>query len=628
MPFGYNGQILEIDLTTQEKRILHPEESLYRLLGGGSALGVYWILKYTPANVDAFDPRNTLVFSVSVLTGAPVSGLSRMNVAAKSPLTGAIGDSQSGGFFPAELKFSGFDAIIVRGRSKNPVYLWINNGDVEIRKAEHLWGKMTADVETLIHEELKDPKIKIAQCGIAGENRVRFASIMTNANRANGRTGMGAVMASKNLKAIAVRGTVKPDIANVDKLSELARTGVRNLKQSGSYGLSLSGTAGAVNWQSQVGGLPTNNYNSGIFPNCEALDGETINKKILVKRDTCYGCVVRCKPVVHVDSNHYPVDEIYGGPEYETLATFGSYCGIDNLAAVAYMNQLCNMYGLDTITCGATIAWAMECFENGKITQDQTDGLELRFGNYKAACELVKKIACREGIGEILAEGSARAATVFGKGTEKFLITVKGQELPGHMPQKKASLGLIYAVNPFGADHQSSEHDGAYTQITDRLNSLNLTDPQPENILGEEKVRFAAITQCLYASMDSLCACQFVYGVGWQLYGPQDFVDIINSITGWNITVSELLELGMRRIYLMRIFNYREGFSSEDDRLPPKLYKPLKGGPTDGVKLDEGEITKAVRSYYMQIGLKQKTGEPCKEIMQVLHLDSLGIEVE
>ena len=628
MPFGYTGKILEVNLTTRKWAIIQPEETLYQRLGGGSALGVYWVLKDTPAQVDALDPQNTLVFSVSVVTGAPISGLSRMNVAAKSPLTGAIGDSQSGGFFPVELKFAGYDAIIVRGRAQAPVYLWIKNEQVEIRTAGHLWGKMTAEVETLIREELGDPKIQIAQCGIAGEHGVRFASIMTNANRANGRTGMGAVMASKNLKAIAVRGTTRPVLADPEKLRKLAHAGVQNLKRSGSYGLSLAGTAGAVNWQNQVGGLPTRNYSSGVFEEYQNLDGETINKEILVKRDTCYGCVVRCKPVVHVDSVRYPVDAIYGGPEYETLATFGSYCGIGNLHAVAYMNQLCNMYGMDTITCGATIAWAMECFEKGKINAAQLDGLELKFGNYEAAIAMVKKIAFCDGAGKVLAEGSARASEIFKNDTQDLLITVKGQELPAHMPQNKASLGLIYAVNPFGADHQSSEHDGAYTQPTERMDALLLNDPQPENVLNEEKVRYASITQCFYAAMDSLCACQFVYGAGWQLYGPQDLVEIVNAVTGWKMTIRDLLDIGMRRIYLMRIFNYREGFTRIDDKLPRKLFHPLIGGATDGVKLKTSDFENALDAYYEQMGLQKESGKPLVEMLKTLNLEIMCAGLE
>ena len=628
MSLGYNGKILNVDLTKQIWQIQSLGDILYKKLGGGSALGVYLVLQNTPACIDALDPANTLVFSVSAITGAPISGLSRMNVTAKSPLTGGIGDSQSGGFFPVEMKFSGFDAIVVKGHAVSPVYLWINDGEIELRNAQQLWGKTTAEVECLIRDELRDHRIQIAQCGLAGENGVRFASIMTNANRANGRTGMGAVMASKNLKAIAVRGKKRPALANPEELQKIAKSGVQNLRNSGSFGLSLSGTAGAIAWQNQVGGLPSYNYRSGVFEESQNLDGETINQEILVKRDTCYGCAVRCKPVVRVDSDQFPVEEVYGGPEYETLATFGSYCGIGNLHAVAYMNQLCNMYGMDTITCGATIAWAMECREKGRITLEQLDGVDLRFGNERAAVQMVEKIARCDGVGGILAQGSAKAAIIFGEGTEEFLITVKGQELPAHMPQKKASLGLIYAVNPFGADHQSSEHDAAYIQQNERMTELGLTNPQAEDILNDEKAHYAYITQCLYASMDSLCACQFVYGAGWQLYGPDDLVKIVRAITGWEFTLPNLLDIGKRRILLMRVFNNREGFTVKDDSLPRRLFEPLVAGPTDKKKIDRATFNKELEIYYRYAGIEKDTGEPTQETMKFLNLNEISDMLE
>lgn len=615
---GPMGKILRIDLSQHKLEITELDENVYRKLGGGSGLGVCLVFRHTPPGVDALKPQNTLVFSVSAVTGAPISGLSRMNVAAKSPLTGAIGDSQSGGFFPAQLKFTGYDALVFTGRSSSPVYLYIHDGHAEIRDASHLWGRSTARVEQMIKDELQDERVQIAQCGIAAENGVSFASIMTNANRANGRTGMGCVMASKNLKAVVVRGKQKIKIADPDKLRELSRWGVDNLKSSGSFGLHLAGTAGAVAWQDQVGGLPTHNYSSGTFAGAKNLDGQTINEQILVKRDTCYACAVRCKPVVEVRSERFPVEQIYGGPEYETVATFGSYCGIDDLHAVAYMSQLCNKYGMDTITCGATIAWAMECYENGLLTIQDLDGVDLRFGNWEGAIQMVEKIAHAEGVGAILAQGSAKAAQHFQNGTEELLITCKGQEMPAHMPQNKASLSLIYAVNPFGADHQSSEHDAAYMQATDRLQQLGLTDPQPEDSLSVEKVRFAYLTQCLYAAMDSLCACQFVYGAGWQLYGPQDLVDVVNAVTGWEITLSDLLDIGRRRLVLMRLFNCREGFTTLDDRAPQKIFRPLKGGVSDGSKVDRAAWEKALQEYYRIAGIDPDTGKPTMNSMKIL----------
>ncbi len=571
MSYGYTGQILHVDLTTGEVEIEHPEESFYRFYLGGSALGLYYLLRNTPPGADPLGSDNTLVFALSVLTGAPISGQSRMTVLAKSPLTGAVGDSQSGGFFPAELKFSGFDAIVIRGRSETPVYLWIHDGKVELRSAEHLWGLTTGEAQTRICEELGDDRIEIAQCGPAGEKLVRFAAILNMVNRANGRTGMGAVMGSKNLRAVAVRGTAKPLLADKGSLADLARWGVANFEESSISSLRCYGTAGSVNYQNSAGGLPTHNWKSGHFEEAEALDGMTMAKSILKNRDTCYACTVRCKRVVEVTEGPFKIDPRYGGPEYETLAAFGSYCGVADLEAVAYANQLCNMYGMDTISCGAAIAWAMDCFEHGVLTAKHTGGIELRFGDAKGMIRITKMIARREGFGDLLAEGSARAAAQIGPDAEDLVVAVKQQELPAHMPQVKPSLALIYAVNPFGADHMSSEHDSSYAYYSERLAEIGLTDPQASHDLNQEKVRYALITQYAYSCLDSLNVCKFVFGPAWHLYGMNQLADAVCAITGWDLTVKDLLRLGERRLNLLRAFNARDMIGRQVDRLPRKL---------------------------------------------------------
>ena len=341
MPHGYTGKILHVHLDTPTLEIETPPESFYRTFLGGSAMGAYYLLQNTPPHADPLGPENTLALMLGVITGAPISGQSRLTAVAKSPLTDAVGDSQCGGFFPAELNFAGFDGIVVHGQAKNPVYLWITAGEAELRPAEHLWGKTTAEVDDLLFEELGDKKIQVMQTGIAGENGVRYAAIMNMANRANGRTGMGAVMAAKNLKAIAVRGKQRPSLADKKGLNELARWGSGNFEDSDVYGLGLLGTAEVLGFQQSDGGLPTRNWVSGSFDGWQSIDGKTMAQTILKERDTCYACTVRCKRVVESESP-YPVAARYGGPEYETLATFGSYCGIDNLAAISYANQLCN----------------------------------------------------------------------------------------------------------------------------------------------------------------------------------------------------------------------------------------------------------------------------------------------
>ena len=496
MAYGYTGRILHVDLTEGRLWVETPPETFYRTYMGGSAMGLYYILRELPPGLDPFDPRNVLTLFLSPLTGAPVSGQSRLMANAKSPLTGAIGDSQSGGFFPAELKYAGFDGLVIRGQAPRPVYLRIHDGEAELRDAAHLWGRTTGEVEEILYEELGDDQIEVAQIGPAGERRVRFAAIIHMANRAHGRTGMGAVMGSKNLKAIAVRGRHKVAVADPKALAALAQWDARPIESNPDVqGLALYGTASVVAWQQMAGTLPTRNYTAGQFEGFERITGERMAETILKDRDTCYACVVRCKRVVEAEWNGRRVDPRYGGPEYETIATFGSYCGIDDLEAIALANQLCNQYGVDTISCGATIAWAMECFENGVLTEAEI-GFPLRFGDAAAMLRLLEMILRREGIGDVLAEGSARAADRLGKGHE-FLITVKGQEAPAHMPQAKRSLGLIYAVNPFGADHQSSEHDPMYEEgasdlYLSRLARLGLTDPRPPYSLDAEKIRGAA----------------------------------------------------------------------------------------------------------------------------------------
>ncbi len=635
MLHGYNGKILHVDLTHKKISVEEPGEAFYRKYMGGSAMAMHYILNEMPANADPLGAENVLVLALSVLTGSPISGQSRMTAAAKSPLTGAIGDSQGGGYFPAELKFAGFDAIVIKGKAAKPVYLWINDGNYELRDAEHLWGKITGEVEMSLKKELGDNKIEVLQVGPAGEKGVRFAGIFSMSNRANGRTGMGAVMGSKNLKAIAVRGKKRPSVADKGKLNQLAKWGAENLDQSGIAGLAKYGTAETTGANQTIGTLPAYNYNSGVFDNWEAIDGTTMYDTILrgaaegkqdrLGRDTCYACTVRCKRVVEITEGKYKVDPHYGGPEYETTSTFGNYCAIDDLAAVSKANELCNQYGMDTISCGATISWAFEAFNEGKLTLEDTDGLDLSWGNAESMVKLVEKIAHREGFGDVLAEGSERAAKQIGRGTEAYLITFKGQEAPAHMPRVKRSLAVIYAVNPFGADHQSSEHDPAieddFEGYVDRMAVLGFTESVETYSLNAEKIRFALTSQYMYSTMDSLNLCQFVFGPAWQLYGPADMVELVRAVTGWeDVSFEELQTVGERRLNLMRTFNAREGIDRKQDIVPEKLFKPLKGGPSDGFTINKEEFSAALDEYYRQAGWTSD-GVPTAETLTNLDLE-------
>ncbi len=597
--------VYHVDLTQGRIETTTIPEDVYRRYPGGSALAAYLLLQNTRAGADPLGPDNALVMAVSPLTGLAISGQSRMTACARSPLTGAVGDSQCGGFFPAEMRNAGADAIVFTGVAKEPVYLSINDGKAELRPAKHLWGKGTADVDRLLKEELGDQKCEIAQIGPAGENLVRFAAIMNMANRANGRTGLGAVMGSKKLKAVVVRGTKVPKPAHpeafrglVKRLKDLEAANP-GIKWFGEYG-----TAGVLAIQDKSGGLPSMNYNEGTFEQAKAIDGATMVKTILKERDTCYACVVKC--------------------EYETLSLMGSMCGVGDLKLLAKASADANKYGMDTISCGGTIAWAMEAKTKG-LLDDQ--GLGLAFGDGRSVVRAVEAIALRQGIGDLLAEGSLRAAQSIGQAAVDLTVTAKGQEFPAHMPQHKRSLGLIYAVNPFGADHQSSEHDSMLKAKPESLQRRRLAElgdfgTMDLRDLSDEKVAFAYRTQCFYSALDTLGLCQFVWGPSWQLYGPSETVELVSAGTGWNATMQELLEVGERRIHLLRAFNAREGIGKNADVLPKKLFTPLSGkGPTAGVAMTPEEFEHARATYYALAGLDAETGYPTRAKLGALGLD-------
>jgi aldehyde:ferredoxin oxidoreductase len=622
MPNGFTGKILHVDLTKGSLTVEEPEEAFYRKYLGGSAMGMHYILREMPKGADPVGPENVLTLMTGVTTGATISGQSRINANAKSPISGGIGDSQGGGFFPAELKFAGFDGIVIKGKSPRPVYLAIIDGQAELREAAHLMGKKTGEVDDILHVEV-DPKAEILQHGPAAEKGVLFSSLVSMSNRNNGRTGMGLVMASKNLRAVVVRGRKKPVLADPKALIALNKTGPKILPDNPDMpGLAAEGTATVVIFQNTMGSLPTHNYNEGQFEHCEDISGARMVETILKDRDTCYACVVRCKRRVEVKEGPYRADPRYGGPEYETLGTFGSYCGVNDMAAIAQANQMCNEYGVDTIAAGATIAFVMECFEKGVIAKEQTGGLELRFGDADVMLKALEMMLNGVGeFGQTLGQGSERAAQVWGNGADEYLITVKGAEAPAHMPQAKRSLGLIYAVNPFGADHQSSEHDPYYEEgVADlnlnRLKLIGLGEPQPGYSLTPEKVRFAYLTEVFYSMLDSVELCQFVFGPAWTLYGPAETVEMIRAVTGWDVTVEELMEVGKRRLNLFRTFNAREGLDRKADKLPKKFFKQLQGsGPTAGIALTHEEVESAIDEYYKLAGWTAN-GVPTRATLQ------------
>ncbi len=487
--------------------------------------------------------------------------------------------------------------------------------------ATGIWGLETGPAQDRIRSAVKDAKARVALIGPAGERLVRYACITNELRHYNGRNGMGAVMGSKNLKAIAVRGTNAPEFADKDAIIALAQDGAKkSIDHVSTKTLREFGTARGVVGNQTLGGLPTRNWTSGVFEGFDAISGQTMTKTILKKNEACWACAVRCKRVVETGAP-YNIDPIYGGPEYETVASLGSYLGIDDLPAVAKAAELCNRYGIDTISAGGTIAFAMECFEKGILSTKDTGGIELRFGNPEALLKVLDLINERKGLGDILAEGAFRAAEKLGGDAKKYAICCKKQEFPAHMPRIKGSLALAYAINPFGADHMSSAHDGAISAdtLSETIKSLGFSKTEPMKDLDFEKAKLFAYTERLYSALDTLDLCMFCFGINL-IFGPNDMVKLVNYATGWETNIFELLLLGERRINMMRMFNLREGFTVEDDMLPGRIFEPLKGGPSDGNKIDKEAFLEARRQYYELMGWNPETGVPTATKLEELGL--------
>ncbi|MFC2006137.1 aldehyde ferredoxin oxidoreductase family protein [Chloroflexota bacterium] len=620
MPYGYNGKILRVDLPRGAVSVDEPGEDFYRGYIGGRGFISYFLLRELHGGEDALGPENKLIFATGVLTGVPVAGSGRNSVGAKSPLTNGYGDAEVGGFWGAELKSAGYDAIIIEGKSEKPVYLWIEDDKVEIRDASHLWGKATGECQKLIQSELGDKGIRVAQIGVAGENQVRYACVINDLSHVAGRTGMGAVMGSKKLKAIAVRGHQKVELSDEKAVGSFARRLRDDLKTNRwAAAMSKDGTAGGVMGLNAAGGLPTRNFQQGVFEGAEKISAAAINENILVKRKGCYACPIRCKPEVAV-GEPYNVDPIYGGPEYETLAALGSNCGIDNLEAIAKGDELCSIYGLDTISAGASIAFAMECFEQGILNEKDTGGLKLNFGNAEAMVQLVEMIAKKEGIGKVLADGVAHAASVFGKGAENFAIHVKGQEVPMHEPRFKPGLGVGYTISPTGADHCHNIHDSLFTRrVPVGLKALGILQPLPCQELSAAKVRILVYGSLWQHAVNCFVFCYFI--PVYCSVSPGQMANLINGVTGWDTTVWELMKVGERSVAMARAFDVREGMTKEDDCLPSRFFSPFTSGPLEGVNIDEQELNQSIETYYDMMGWDRVSGAPTLAKLQELGLE-------
>ena len=613
MTSGFHKNILRVDLTNQKIKNEQNDELFYRKYFGGRGLISYFLLRELEPNIDPFSEKNKLIFAGGPITGSPISGAGRHSVGSKSPLTGGYGEAEAGGYWGTELKKAGYDAVIIEGKSETPVYLWINDHRVEIRNASSIWGKQILESNKFIKADTKSHQTKIASIGPGGEKLVRFASIIHDMRHVSGRCGMGAVMGSKNLKAVAVKGTGHVKVARPKKLAALAKWMAKNVDNL-VHDLHTFGTGAAMDVYESLGALPVNNFNEGVFPQADAISAQTIKKTISVGMETCFACVVKCKKIVKIDESPWKVDPVYGGPEYETLGALGSNCGIYDIKAVCKANELCQRYSLDTISTGVTISFAMECFENGLLTPAQTNGVNLSFGNKDSMLKIIEMIGQRKGIGDILAEGSKKAAIQLGAKTEKFSVQVKGQEVPMHDPRLRRGQGLGYAVSPTGADHEHNIYDTLYSKkIPDEVEGLGVLEPVPIEDLGPKKVRLFHYISTWNSLDNCLCLCMFT---PWKV---SQKVAIVNYVTGWRTTAFELMKVSERAFNLARIFNIREGFNRSMDILPSRLLNPKINGPLSKVSINEDDFENAKDIYYKMIGW-DNNGIPTPEKLEELEI--------
>jgi aldehyde:ferredoxin oxidoreductase len=621
---GSYGKVLHVNLTTGVTYLEQPPDDFYRLLVGGRAMIAFFLLRDLPAHVEPLSPDNLLIFAPGILQGTNLPGSGRHAVGGKSPLTSAIGSSEAGGWWGHEFKRTGYDALIIHGRAEKPVYLWIHNQEVAIRPADHLWGMPTAPVQAAIRNELADDRVRVAQIGPAGEKLVRYAAIIHDVNRAAGRNGMGALMGSKNLKAVAVRGSLNPRIVSRPRMMTISKWLGQNYQQLSAWATVGRGTQDSLMKWGYLGGLPTRNYSLPMFEERALLSGERNYEMFLKERDTCQACPIYCKQVfVHeAEYERHRLNPAYGGPEYEAMGALGSSCGMTDNLAVSKANELCNMYGLDTISTGMSIAFVMDCFEHGYLTSADTGGVEFHWGDGDMLVRAVEMIARREGFGDLLAEGVARMSAKLGPQTEPLNLTVKGQELPMHEPRLKPVLGLGYAVAPMGADHEANVHDTDYVRAgsdLDRVNTALKTPigPISNKVINEDKMQIFFHDLNWRHFQDCGLCCHFYP------YNYNHLAEALSGVTGVEYSIHDMLAVGERAQTLARVFNLREGFTADDDRIPKRVMQAFKEGPLAGVEIKVETFDWAKRRFYELMLWDPDTGVPSQDSFQKLHLVEL-----
>ncbi len=615
------GKILRVNLAQSMISEEFPDEKTLKLFLGGAGLATKYLFDEVKPNIDPLGPENKLIFMTGPLTGTRSPSTGRYSVVAKSPLTGLWGHANSAGYWGQDFKRSGFDGIIFEDVASQPIYFMTDNGKAELRDATHLWGKSTSETTKLIKEELGEG-FNVSCIGIAGENLVKYAAIINDASepywgRAAGRCGLGTVMGSKRLKAIASRGKAKISIANEVKYREEAKQRFDWVNQSLlKMTLEVYGTAAVLDMVNVKGGFPTRNWQTGVFEAADNINGTAINDNILKERKPCYACPIHCGRISEIKAGSYASKG--EGPEYESLGALGSMCGIDNLEAITFAHFLCNEYGLDVISTGNTIAFAMECYEKGILIEQETDGLELNFGNYDVMIKLVHKIAKREGLGNLLAEGVRIISQKLGKGTERFAMHVKGLELPAYDPRAAKITGLAYVTANRGGDHITAFIEGPtflsmpFLIVDGELGDELLESPEDASMVKEYEDAFSIF--------DAIGGCKFM---GMVLTG-EDWATLIATLTGREFTEVMFRRTGERIYNLARAFNIREGLTRANDILPKRLLEdPMPEGPAEGHIINLDPLLDA---YYEYRGW-DKDGKPTPEKLKELELAWLIKEI-
>ncbi|HEY65700.1 MAG TPA: aldehyde ferredoxin oxidoreductase family protein [Caldilineae bacterium] len=618
---AYGGTILRIDLTDG---IIHrhpTEEHLARMFLGGRGLNVKRLWDELPAHTDGLSPENILVFGVGPLVGTLFPGGARFNVSAMSPQTGILGDSNAGGFFGPELKFAGYDQVVIRGRAEHPVYLWIHDDVVELRDARHLWGKDVWEATEAIRQELGDPDVQVATIGQAAENGVRFTGVFVNLNRPAARTGMGAVMASKNLKAIAVRGTRLFPVADMARFQELIEQLDERIYAHPEYEIRARlGTTKLIKALNSIGGLPTRHFQRGCFEEADAVSGEAIEKLYKIKSKACFACTIPCSRFLVIKDRRFPGLKMEG-PEYEPLAGFTVRVGNNDLALGLKCVDLANRYGMDAIALSEVISWAMECYQRGILSRDEADGLDLTWGNGETILALIHKIAHREGFGDMLADGVKRAAERLGRGSEEIAMHGKGLEVFQADPRSIKAYGLGNAVASRGADHLRSEPWFEFSNDPEEgIRRYGIPETafrleyKGKGLVVKHFEEMAAIS-------DALGICKNTYN-NMEVLNWDETAELLQAATGWDITGEEVRRIGERIVNLERLFIAREGVTRKDDTLPKRfLQEPMPEGSGDSTG-SVLELEPMLDEYYRARGWDVRTGLPTRE-----KLEELGLSV-